>query len=225
MQKRGELYLILREIKSLHNERPIYDYWKEAHLRFLWGKGKYEYIAKDRTDNSLGILKHISMGRKTSGDKMKMIDYTTITPRMYAAHRRAPLFGSRKLPSDGKPEWRKIGRGLIAAHDGGFDRKIVYAGHVFAVEIHGGRIGIASYRTRTQGCKAYTINTARLMAATRQFVLDKWPITYDEMRAEVRNTYPTIVMPDPTAWYAEYGLTYHEATHTVSNPLGLREEV
>ena len=151
-----------------------------------------------------------------------MKDYTNITPRMYAAHHRSPAFGGRELPPDNVPGWRKIGRGLIAAHDGGKDAMRVRPGHVYAVEIHNGVIGIASYRTRSS--RPYTISTAKLMAATQQWTRDRWPMTYDEMADAVRAAYPGLDVPGPKKWYAEYGIDYDEATGATSNSLGLMEE-
>ena len=44
-------------------------------------------------------------------------DCKTMTPREYAAERRSLPFGVSTL-STGEPDWRKIGRGLIAVVDG-----------------------------------------------------------------------------------------------------------
>ena len=47
-----------------------------------------------------------------------MKDFTTMTPREYSAARRSLPFGTYMLQASGNPDWRKIGRGMIAAVDG-----------------------------------------------------------------------------------------------------------
>ena len=44
-----------------------------------------------------------------------MKDFTTMTPREYSAARRSLPFGAYMLQASGNPDWRKIGRGMIAA--------------------------------------------------------------------------------------------------------------
>ena len=74
-------------------------------------------------------------------------DCKTLTPREYAAERRSLPFGLSTL-STGEPDWRKIGRGLIAVVDGDPHKLMVKPGMVYGVEIHGGVIGIAGLRPR-----------------------------------------------------------------------------
>lgn len=75
-----------------------------------------------------------------------MKDFTTMTPREYSAARRSLPFGAYMLQASGNPDWRKIGRGMIAAVGSDADGPMIYPGKVYAVEIHNGQIGFASYR-------------------------------------------------------------------------------
>lgn len=149
-------------------------------------------------------------------------DYTTMTPREYAASRRSLPFGAARLSRDGSPDWRKIGRGMIAAVDGNGDNPMIYPGCVYTVEIHGSQIGIAAYHASRDGEQTY--RCGRLYATLGLYQIAKWPMTYDEMMAEVRAVCPTIWAPDPIDWYREYGLSYDEATGEIRNPRGLRED-
>lgn len=75
-----------------------------------------------------------------------MKDYTTMTPREYSASRRSLPFGASMLQKASNPDWRKIGRGMIAAVDGDTGVPMICPGKVYAIEIHNGQIGFASYR-------------------------------------------------------------------------------
>lgn len=150
-------------------------------------------------------------------------DCKTMTPREYAAERRSLPFGVSTL-STGEPDWRKIGRGLIAVVDGDPNKLMVEPGHVYGVEIHGGVIGIAAYRRRNDSDRASSYQYCRVCAAHDLYEVRRWPMTYDDMMAEVRAVYPTIWEPGPIDWYREYGLSYAEATGEIRNPRGLMED-
>lgn len=151
-------------------------------------------------------------------------DRKTLTPREYAAERRSLPFGASTLSTD-RADWRKIGRGLIAVVDySDPDKPMVKPGLVYGVEIHGGVIGIATYRRWTDCDSLSSYQYCRLCAAHDEYEVRRWPMTYDEMMAEVRAVYPTIWSPGPIDWYREYGLSYDETTGTIHNPRGLRED-
>lgn len=152
-------------------------------------------------------------------------DSKTMTPREYAAERRSLPFGAWSLSTRGRQDWRKIGRGLIAVVDyGDPDKPIVMPGMVYGVEIHGGVIGIAAYRRRADSDRPSSYQYCRVCATHDMYDVRRWPMTYDEMMAEVRAVYPTIWSPGPIDWYHEYGLIYDEATGMISNPNELMED-
>ena len=153
-----------------------------------------------------------------------MKDYTTMTPRQYSAARRSLPFGASMLQTTGNPDWRKIGRGMIAAVGSDADGPMIYPGKVYAVEIHNGQIGFASYRRKPRDDEPYSYNYGRLCAVHGDYEIDRWPMTYDEMIADARTAYPTLWSPGPIDWYREYGLSYNETTGEVHNPLNLKEE-
>lgn len=150
-------------------------------------------------------------------------DCKTMTPREYAAERRSLPFGAWSLSTRGRPDWRKIGRGLIAVVDGDTKTPMVKPGMVYGVEIHGGVIGIASYRLRNDSDRPSSYQYCRVCATHDMYEVRRWPMTYDDMMAEVRAVYPTIWSPGPIDWYREYGLSYSEATGEIRNTRGLRE--
>ena len=135
-----------------------------------------------------------------------MKDFTTMTPREYSAARRSLPFGAYMLQASGNPDWRKIGRGMIAAVGSDADGPMIYPGKVYAVEIHNGQIGFASYRRKPRDDEPYSYNYGRLCAVHGDYEIDRWPMTYDEMIADARTAYPTLWSPGPIDWYREYGL-------------------
>ena len=153
-----------------------------------------------------------------------MKDYTTMTPREYSASRRSLPFGASMLQKASNPDWRKIGRGMIAAVDGDTGAPMICPGKVYAIEIHNGQIGFASYRRKPRDDEPYSYHYGRLCAVHGDYEIDRWPMTYDEMIADARTTYPTLWSPGPIDWYREYGLLYDETTGQVHNPLNLKEE-
>ena len=154
--------------------------------------------------------------------------YAIITPRDYARNRRSLPFGAHEITHDGKPDWRKARGGLIAVTDG-TDHQYVATGLLFAVEIIDGQPVIVSYwrsgaDTGLHASRPYTINSVRQMVTKGQIVRRKWPLSYEDMIRMVRAVHPDAWVPGPIDWYAEYGLSYDEATGEIRNPRGLRED-
>ena len=153
--------------------------------------------------------------------------HTPTTPRDYACDRRALPFGAHKSAPAGMPDWCKARGGLIAVTDG-TAHKYVAPGLLFGVEIIDGVPSIVSYwragaEDGLHAARPYSLNSVRQMGTNGQIVRRTWPLSYEDMVRMVRNVHPDVWVPDPIAWYAEYGLTYDEATGEIRNPLGLCE--
>lgn len=156
-----------------------------------------------------------------------MNDMRPMTPREYANGRRNVPFGGYGL-SNGRPDWRKIGGGYIAVTDG-TAKQYVAAGLIFAVEIRNSKPCIISYWRKDagdglHGSRPYALWTLKTMVSAGMIVPRTGPISYDDMIHMVRSVHPGIWIPDPIAWYAEYGLVYDEATGEINNPFGLAKE-
>lgn len=141
-----------------------------------------------------------------------MNDTTTMTPREYCASLRSLPFGAHTL-RHGVPDWRKIGRGLIAVTDGS-ERQRVKPGLIFAVELDGaGKPQIYNYRVAPDGvdeCIAelfsYTWKTTKRCAAEGKIVRIR-PVAYSEMCRLVRKVYGGGTWCPPENWFlAEYGV-------------------
>ena len=157
-----------------------------------------------------------------------IMDKIASTPREYARNRQSLPFGAYRLVNDGNPDWRKARGGLIAVTDG-TERQYVSPGLLFGVEIVGGKPVIVSYWRKGAmsglcGSRPYTLKSVQQMVTKGQITRRKWPLTYQDMITMVRNIHPRAWIPDPVSWYAEYGLSYDEATGEIRNPRGLRED-
>lgn len=111
----------------------------------------------------------------------------------------------------------------------GTDHQYVATGLLFAVEIIDGQPVIVSYwrsgaDTGLHASRPYTINSVRQMVTKGQIVRRKWPLSYEDMIRMVRAVHPDAWAPGPIDWYAEYGLSYDEATGDIRNPRGLMED-
>lgn len=155
------------------------------------------------------------------------MDKIAITPREYACDRRALPFGAHKSTPAGRPDWCKARAGLIAVTDG-TDRQYVAPGLLFGVEIIDGTPAIVSYwrvgaEEGLHSSRPYALNSVRQMVTTGQIVRRAWPLSYADMIRMVRDVHPQAWVPDPIAWYAEYGLMYDEVTGEIRNPFKLGE--
>ena len=113
-----------------------------------------------------------------------MKDFTTMDAARVSAARRSLPFGAYMLQASGNPDWRKIGRGMIAAVGSDADGPMIYPGKVYAVEIHNGQIGFASYRRKPRDDEPYSYNYGRLCAVHGDYEIDRWP--YDLRRDDRR---------------------------------------
>ena len=150
-----------------------------------------------------------------------------MTPREYAAGRRNVPFCGYGLSTD-RPDWRKIGGGYIAVTDG-TEKQYVAAGLIFGGEIRKGKPCIISYWRAgagegLHGSRPYALWTLKTMVCDGVIVPRTGPISYDDMIRMVRSVHPGIWIPDPIAFYAEYGLVFDEATGEINNPFGLADE-
>lgn len=144
------------------------------------------------------------------------------TPRQFAARRHSPVFTRYKLRACG-PEWRSIGRGLIAACDGS-EKQIILPGMVFGVEIRSGKPVILSYACAkdNRAKKPITLSYAKSIAAIEAFYPDH-VLEFEELIELIRTRMPKIYRPSKAEWFAVWGLAYDEETRQIENPRQLCE--
>lgn len=114
----------------------------------------------------------------------------------------------------GIPNWRKVGRGLMAITDGSA-KQYVAPGLIFGVEApDGGTPGLCAYWRESGGDpmikrmydRPYALRTVRRLVAERQMTkCDK--IDYNELVRRVRSVHPSCWVPPPEMFAMEYGLT------------------
>lgn len=135
-----------------------------------------------------------------------------LTPREYCASRRSLPFGEHRMRR-GVPDWRKVGRGLIAVTDGS-EKQYVVPGLIFGIELSDSNVPeICTYwrvasddkMKRRFYDRPYALSTIRRLVAERKIVRSG-TLNYDELARHVRSVYHNCWLPPLDMFALEYDL-------------------
>lgn len=148
------------------------------------------------------------------------------TAREYCCAHKGVPFGKYRLAPKGEPGWRKLSGGYIGVTDGS-DQQYVMPKMIFAVEVRNGRPAIYSYtRKDLSGAakwKPYSRNYLH-KTLSKPELWEAKEISFGEMVKLIIDVFPEVEIPNPSLFWAEYGMSYDKESGEVTNFAGVKDD-